>query len=106
MAIEVKEVKEGLAFFQDGKRVKEPKAGNYAVRPVLGGPFVKANAQQVLHDLANLFAGCIFLWLSTPVDVPRAPVVPPAEEVPPVEEPTANEEADQTDTTKKGKRKK
>lgn len=63
MPIEVKDLA-GLAFFQDGKRVKVPVKGNYAVRPVAGGPFVNANGQEVLKDLAVLVKDCVFLWLS------------------------------------------
>lgn len=68
MALEAKEVQAGLVFIQDGKRVKSPKIGNYAVRPVAGGQFVKANGQDVIRELAVMFAGCIFLWLSKPYD--------------------------------------
>ena len=68
MPIEAKDLKTGLAFVQDGKRVSEPKAGNYAVRPIAGGPFVKANGQDVVNELRAQFPGCQFLWLSKPFD--------------------------------------
>ncbi len=64
MPIEAKELKAGLAFIQDGKRVATPKSDNYAVRPVAGGPFVKANGQEVIKDLREQFPGCRFLWLA------------------------------------------
>jgi hypothetical protein len=69
MGIEVKELQAGLVITKDGKRVAEPKAGNCAVRPVAGGPFVKANGQDVIKDLGILFPKCVFLWLSKPVKV-------------------------------------
>ena len=67
MPIEAKELKTGLAFSQDGKRVAKPKAGNYAVRPVAGGQFVKVNGQDLVKELRAQFPGCIFLWLSNPI---------------------------------------
>lgn len=68
MKIEANEIKTGLAFFQEGKRVEQPKAGNCAVRPIAGGPFVKVNGQEVLAGLRDAIKGCIFLWLSDPVE--------------------------------------
>jgi hypothetical protein len=68
MPIETKELKSGLAFIQDGKRVATPKSDNYAVRPVAGGPFVKANGQEVIKDLREQFPGCRFLWLAKPFE--------------------------------------
>jgi len=69
MGIEAKELKTGLVITQDGMRVMDPKSGNCAVRPVAGGQFVKANGQDVIRDLVELFPKCIFLWLSKPVVV-------------------------------------
>jgi hypothetical protein len=68
MPIDAKELRAGLAFIQDGKRVATPKADNYAVRPVAGGPFVKANGQDVIKDLREQFPACRFLWLAKPFD--------------------------------------
>jgi hypothetical protein len=65
--LEAKEVQAGLVIMQDGKRVTAPKSGNCSVRPVAGGQFVKVNGQEVIKDLGQLFPGCIFLWLSKPV---------------------------------------
>jgi hypothetical protein len=66
MSIDAKELQAGLAITQDGKRVAAPKSGNYAVRPVAGGQFIKANGQDVIRDLNRMFPGCVFLWLSKP----------------------------------------
>jgi hypothetical protein len=85
MPIDPKELKAGLAFFQDGKRVAKPSAGNYAVRPVAGGQFVKANGQEVTKELRDLFKGCLFLWLSKPFDAKASKE--PAQEEPKQEEP-------------------
>jgi hypothetical protein len=67
MPIEAKDIKVGLAFFQDGKQVEKPVSGNYAVRPVAGGPLVKVSGSDVLDALKADNPKCIFLWLSTPV---------------------------------------
>jgi len=72
MSLEAKEIAAGLAIVQDGKRVELPKSGNYAVRPVAGGPYIKANGQDVIKDLAQLFPGCVFLWLSKAFEVKAA----------------------------------
>lgn len=69
MPIETKDLKAGLAFIQDGKRVAIPKKDNYAVSPVAGGQFVKANGQDILKDLRDQFPGCQFLWLAKPFNV-------------------------------------
>jgi hypothetical protein len=71
MSIEAKDLKAGLAVTQDGKRVYVPKGGNYAVRPVSGGQFVKVNGQDVVKELSLMFPGCIFTWLSKPMEVEK-----------------------------------
>jgi hypothetical protein len=71
MPIETKELTAGLAFFQDGKRVKTPKAGNCAVRPIAGGAFVKANGQEVLKALRDAYPTVVFLFLSKPVEIEK-----------------------------------
>ena len=71
MATEAKDLLAGLAFFQEGKRVGKPRKGNYAVRPIAGGAFAKANGQDVIADLKKLFVDCVFLWLSAQFD-PKA----------------------------------
>lgn len=57
----------GLAFFQDGKRIGKPDSDNCVVRPLAGGPYVKATGQDVLALLRAEFKGVQFLWLSKPV---------------------------------------
>lgn len=88
MPIETKAIQDGLAFFQEGNRVPAPKAGNYSVRPVAGGPFAKANGQDIIKDLNDQFKGCHFLWLSKTVEAGK-----PADEPKP-EAPASETEAE------------
>jgi hypothetical protein len=84
MPIETKDLKAGLAFIQDGKRVAIPKADNYAVRPVAGGQFMKANGADTVKELREQFPNCRFLWLSEPFDQKAAKETKPeSETVPP-----------------------
>jgi len=66
---ELKELAEGVVILRGDKLFKgETLKGNLVVRPIAGGPYVKARGQDVLKVLREAYPKARFLWLSKPVD--------------------------------------
>ena len=67
MANELKDILAGVSLTQAGKPVSgEALADNIVVRPLKGGPYVKANGQEVLAVLRAAHPKAAFLWISDP----------------------------------------